>query len=93
MRSTISLLTLAPAALVALSYAAPVSANTWEGGDFYGAHIKVRYTRGNSQQLYALLLSSYVSGTRLAGIWYANSGPCSTNTDALDVYMLRTVDR
>ena len=64
-----------------------------EGGHNYGAHLVLRKTRPNFNELYSVLLTLYSSNEEISGIWFDKvfTGACANDNDkALDLYMLRT---
>lgn len=58
------------------------------GGSNYSEHIKLTGDTPNSDRMFATLMSAYMSGDHVSGIWFSNQGPCS-DANLLQVYMIR----
>lgn len=58
------------------------------GGSSYGEHINIADNAPHREEIIASLMSAYLAGEYLSGLWYRNDGPCSPSSP-LDVYMIR----
>ncbi len=58
------------------------------GGSNYGEHIIIPADAPNRQEIIASLMTAYLSGDKVTGLWFSNTGPCDERT-TISVRMIR----